>query len=97
MPSSGGRHKRAGIAYRPNQAAVGKLLAAGIFQLVRQITHCVISERVTQREHTMTDGDDPPGAPRPQGTVVIVAVFGALVVIGWLLMFFGLFVPRATP
>lgn len=44
----------------------------------------------------MTGGDDPPGAPRPQGTVVIVAVFGALVVIGWLLMFFGLFVPRGT-
>lgn len=44
----------------------------------------------------MTDGDDPRGAPRPQGTVVIVAVFGALVVIGWLLMFFGLFVPRGT-
>jgi hypothetical protein len=33
----------------------------------------------------------------PRGTVVIVAVFGALVVLGWLLLFFGLFVPRGTP
>ena len=31
-----------------------------------------------------------------RGTVVIVSVFGALVVLGWLLMFFGLFVPRGT-
>jgi hypothetical protein len=44
----------------------------------------------------MNSGDDPPGVSRPQGTVVIVAVFGALVVLGWLLMFFGLFVPRGT-
>jgi hypothetical protein len=28
--------------------------------------------------------------------MTIVAVFGALVVLGWLLMFFGLFVPRGT-
>jgi hypothetical protein len=28
--------------------------------------------------------------------MTIVAVFGALVVVGWLLMFFGLFVPRGT-
>jgi hypothetical protein len=32
----------------------------------------------------------------PRGTVVIVAVFGGLVVLGWLLLFFGLFVPRGT-
>ena len=44
----------------------------------------------------MNSGDEPPGAFRPQGTIVIVAVFGALVVLGWLLMFFGLFVPRGT-
>ena len=44
----------------------------------------------------MASGDEPPDAERPQGTVVIVAVFGALVVVGWLLMFFGLFVPRGT-
>ncbi len=35
-------------------------------------------------------------AGSPRGTVVIVSVFGALVVLGWLLMFFGLFVPRGT-
>ena len=28
--------------------------------------------------------------------MTIVVVFGALVVLGWLLMFFGLFVPRGT-
>jgi hypothetical protein len=46
--------------------------------------------------HHMTTGDDHTGAEHPRGTVVIVAVFGALMVIGWLLMFFGLFVPRGT-
>lgn len=39
----------------------------------------------------------PPESPEPRGTVAIVAVFGALVVVGWLLLFFGLFVPRGTP
>jgi hypothetical protein len=32
----------------------------------------------------------------PKGTLWIVGVFGALVVIGWLLLFFGVFVPRGT-
>ena len=32
----------------------------------------------------------------PRGTLLIVSIFGALVVLGWLLMFFGLFVPRGT-
>jgi hypothetical protein len=32
-----------------------------------------------------------------RGTVYIVGVFGALVVVGWLLFFFGLFLPRNTP
>lgn len=40
--------------------------------------------------------DEPSGPGTPRGTVVIVSVFGALVVLGWLLMFFGLFVPRGT-
>ncbi|MFA5909800.1 MAG: hypothetical protein WC815_13560 [Vicinamibacterales bacterium] len=44
----------------------------------------------------MSTGDEPSGDAGPRGTVVIVAVFGALVVLGWLLMFFGLFVPRGT-
>jgi len=44
----------------------------------------------------MASGDDHPGEAHPRGTVVIVAVFGGLVVLGWLLMFFGLFVPRGT-
>ncbi len=39
--------------------------------------------------------DDPSAAPR--GTVVIVSVFGALVVLGWLAFFFGLFMPRNAP
>ncbi len=30
-------------------------------------------------------------------TMVIVSAFGALLVVGWLLFFFGLFVPRNTP
>ena len=33
----------------------------------------------------------------PRGTLVIVGAFGALVVVGWLLFFFALFVPRITP
>ena len=44
----------------------------------------------------MTDQDGPPSAP-PHGTLVIVGAFGALVVVGWLLFFFALFVPRITP
>jgi hypothetical protein len=32
----------------------------------------------------------------PRGTVWIVGIFGALVVLGWFLMYFGLFVPRGT-
>ncbi len=36
------------------------------------------------------------GVP-PRGTVVVVGIFGALVVAGWLLFFFGLFLPRNTP
>ena len=33
----------------------------------------------------------------PRGTVYVVGVFGALVVVGWLLFFFGLYLPRNTP
>lgn len=33
----------------------------------------------------------------PRGTLYIVAAFGGLVVVGWLLFFFGLFLPRNTP
>jgi len=44
----------------------------------------------------MTTGDDLSGEAQTRGTVVIVSVFGALLVLGWLLLFFGLFVPRGT-
>ena len=44
----------------------------------------------------MSAGDNEGGEVSHRGTVIIVAVFGALVVVGWLLMFFGLFVPRGT-
>ncbi|HET9474853.1 MAG TPA: hypothetical protein VFO82_13225 [Steroidobacteraceae bacterium] len=37
-----------------------------------------------------------PSDEGPRGTVMIVAVFGGLLVLGWLLLFFGLFVPRGT-
>jgi hypothetical protein len=39
----------------------------------------------------------PSTEPDTRGTVVIVAVFGVLVGLGWLVFFFGLFLPRATP
>lgn len=35
--------------------------------------------------------------PSPRGTLYIVGAFGLLVVLGWLLLYFGLFLPRATP
>lgn len=38
-----------------------------------------------------------PAAEHPRGTLFIVGAFGALVVAGWLLLFFGLFVRRITP
>jgi hypothetical protein len=44
----------------------------------------------------MTDPDNPLPGHEPRGTLVVVGAFGALVVIGWLLLFFGLFVPRGT-
>jgi hypothetical protein len=44
----------------------------------------------------MTDLPGPAPHEGPRGTIVIVAVFGGLVVLGWLLLFFGLFVPRGT-
>lgn len=33
----------------------------------------------------------------PRGTLYIVGAFGILVALGWLLLYFGLFLPRATP
>ena len=40
----------------------------------------------------------PPGdGDAPRGTLYIVGGFGVLLVLGWLLFYFGLFLPRATP
>ena len=47
-------------------------------------------------DETMSEPSDP-AADHPRGTLVIVGAFGALVVVGWLLFFFGLFLPRLTP
>jgi hypothetical protein len=44
----------------------------------------------------MTESPEPNGGFEPRGTLAIVSIFGALVVVGWLLLFFGLFVPRGT-
>lgn len=33
----------------------------------------------------------------PKGTLVVVGIFGALVALGWLALYFGLFLPRVTP
>jgi hypothetical protein len=44
----------------------------------------------------VNDTGPPSGGDHPQGTLVIVGVFGGLVVLGWLLLFFGVFVPRGT-
>jgi len=44
----------------------------------------------------MTEPSDHEPLHEPRGTLIIVSVFGALVVLGWLLFFFGLFVPRGT-
>ncbi len=43
----------------------------------------------------MPSTDQPDDHPR--GTVYIVGIFGAFVVVGWLLFFFGLYLPRNTP
>ena len=47
--------------------------------------------------HSEVKVDDHDSAASPRGTMVIVSAFGALLVVGWLLFFFGLFVPRNTP
>jgi hypothetical protein len=40
----------------------------------------------------------PPDHPEPpRGTLYIVGGFGILVALGWLLLYFGLFLPRSTP
>jgi hypothetical protein len=44
----------------------------------------------------MSDSSSP-ATDNPRGTVFIVAALAALIVVGWLLMFFGLFMPRNTP
>jgi len=44
----------------------------------------------------MTTPKPPAEDEGPRGTVVIVAIFGGLLVLGWLALFFGLFVPRGT-
>jgi hypothetical protein len=38
-----------------------------------------------------------PADDHPRGTLFIVGAFGVLVVVGWLLLFFAVFVPRITP
>ena len=43
---------------------------------------------------TVPPSDD---AAPPRGTLYIVGGFGVLVVLGWLLFYFGLFLPRSTP
>lgn len=40
--------------------------------------------------------DVSPAAP-PKGTLFVVAIFGALVALGWLALYVGLFLPRVTP
>ena len=51
---------------------------------------------MTKPDDYMAMDDDGSDAAQTRGTVVIVSIFGGLVVLGWLLMFFGLFVPRGT-
>lgn len=38
-----------------------------------------------------------PAPSSPRGTLVVVAVFGAFVALGWMFFYFGLFLPRVTP
>jgi hypothetical protein len=45
--------------------------------------------------HPMTLPPDHDESPR--GTLYIVSAFGILVALGWLLLYFGLFLPRVTP
>jgi hypothetical protein len=44
----------------------------------------------------MNESASRPGGDHPQGTLVIVCVFGGLVVLGWLVLFFGVFLPRGA-
>lgn len=60
----------------------------------------VIAIGVAVTEHhpvseDLVDPDLPDGTPR--GTAAIVAVFGGLVLAGWLALYFGLFMPRVSP
>jgi len=68
----------------------------GNLSVATKIPHRIARVLGRKASLSMNHDDHPPDAVRPQGTVVIVAVFGALVVAGWLLMFFGLFLPRGT-
>lgn len=44
----------------------------------------------------MSGADEQGPDHEPRGTLWIVSAFGACVVLGWLLLFFGIFVPRGT-
>jgi hypothetical protein len=44
-----------------------------------------------------TDSDEAVLEAPPRGTLIVVGVFGAAVALGWVLLYFGLFLPRVTP
>ena len=47
-------------------------------------------------EHLQTSSEGSDVGGHPKGTLAIVAVYGLLFVIGWLVLYFGVFVPRGT-
>jgi hypothetical protein len=55
-----------------------------------------LEERVSDehRQATSEPGHDVGG--HPKGTLAIVAVYGLLFALGWLILYFGVFVPRGA-
>jgi hypothetical protein len=70
-----------------------------IAKIIHHRRRSSLIERVACGKDVLTSMTTPGTVPPddgPRGTVVIVAIFGGLLVLGWLAFFFGLFVPRGT-
>ena len=48
-------------------------------------------------EHLQTSSEQPSDAGgHPKGTLAIVGIYGLLFAVGWLVLYFGVFVPRGA-
>jgi hypothetical protein len=59
--------------------------------------HLRFLERSVSEEHRNPSSETHPDIGRhPKGTLAIIGVYGLLFAIGWLVLYFGVFVPRGA-